>query len=59
MSCPLKSTLNNMTYFIWTFTSVTFLVLLAFAVEQLGKTYTDEIERRQQELNNLDEVAGY
>ena len=43
-----------MTAFIWTFTSITFLVLLAYAVEQLGKTYTAEIERRQAYLDSLD-----
>ena len=44
----------NFTYFLWTFTSVTALVLLSYAVEQLGKTYTVEIARRQAELDKLD-----
>lgn len=43
-----------MNAFIFTFTAVTFLVLLAYAVEQLGDTYTAEIEKRQKELDALD-----
>ena len=46
-----------MTAFIWTFTAVTFLVLLAYSVEQLANTYTLEIERRQAALDELDALV--
>lgn len=45
--------------FIFTFTSVTALVLLAYSVEQLADTYTQTVATRQQYLNQLDEMAGY
>ena len=41
---------------LWTTTSVTFLVLLAYAVEQLSDTYTPKYEagaKYQQKLNDL------
>ena len=47
----------NTTAFIFTFTAVTLLVLAAYAIEQLADTYTNEIERRQKELNKLDALA--
>lgn len=46
-----------MTYAIWITTAVTFLVLLAYSVEQLCETYSFEIERRQQELDELDALC--
>ena len=46
-----------MGYAIFTFTAVAFFVLLAYAVEQLGNTYTAEIEKRQAELDALDNLV--
>lgn len=43
--------------FIWTFTAVTFLVLLAYSVEQLAQTYSLEMSRRQAELDSLDALV--
>ncbi len=43
--------------FVRTFTSITFLVLLAYSVEQLANTYTTEIAKRQKELDALDALV--
>ena len=48
-----------MTEFIFTFTSVTALVLLAYSVEQLGLTYTPEIEMEMADNAFLDEIGEY
>ena len=48
-----------MTEFIFTFTSVTALVLLAYAVEQLGKTYTPAVAVAIADNSFLDELSEY
>ena len=42
---------------LWTVTAVTFFVLLAYSVEQLADTYTNEISKRQAELDALDDLV--
>lgn len=47
-----------MIQFIFTFTSITGIVLLAFAVEQLGDTFVDGYQERRkanQKIDNLQE----
>jgi hypothetical protein len=43
--------------FICTFTAVTFLVLLAYSVEQLANTYSLEMSKRQAKLDALDALV--
>ena len=46
-----------MNYALWITTTVTFFVLLAYAVEQLADTYTAEVAQREAELDALDDLC--
>lgn len=48
-----------MTAFIFTTTAITFLVLLAYSVEQLGDTYSSDMKARRIRIKELDEIIGY
>ncbi len=41
---------------LFTVTAVTALVLLAYAVEQLGQTFSDEYDKQKAELDFIDEL---
>ena len=41
---------------LFTVTAVTGLVLLAYAVEQLGTTYSEEYDKQKAELDFIDEL---
>ena len=45
--------------FVFTFTAITFLVLLAYSVEQLGDTYSSDMKARRIRIKELDEIIGY
>ena len=45
-----------MTQAIFTATTITFLVLLAFAVEQLGETFVDDYQSRRKSNQNIDDL---
>ena len=51
----INTTQSNMTQFIFTATSITFLVLLAFAVEQLGETFVDDYRQRRNNQQRMDD----
>ena len=41
---------------LFTVTAVTALVMLAYAVEQLGTTYSEEYDKQKAELDFIDEL---
>jgi len=45
-----------MTEFIFTFTSITLLVLAAYSIEQLSDTYTDEYDERMRNIDRLNQL---
>jgi hypothetical protein len=45
-----------MTEFIFTATSITAIILLAFAVEQLGETFVDDYQERRKATQKLDDL---
>ena len=45
-----------MAQFIFTTTTITFIVLLAFAVEQLGNTFVDDYQSRRKSTQDTDEL---
>lgn len=46
-----------MTPYLFTGITITFFVLLSYAVEQLGNTYTEEIAKRQAYFDELDALS--
>ena len=46
-----------MTPYFFTAITIAFFVLLSYAVEQLGNTYTEEIAQRQAYLDELDALS--